>query len=474
MMPSISGVAIDTLLFSRVGSPLCHRYRIISRTGSNAAFRGTYLRRLRVFLEESDSAVVRRLHHQLARELAARIASAPSRSEVGHRTVSRTRRPRRLKGVTDSSGGSESVCRIPMEMSSVQALMDLSLPRFAGLTDGLRQIHPLWSIESVSPASPATVRFDTSSEEDSRCSVDQMSVSSACLNLDLFSSSSEDDSKDLTERSDLSITLFCDSDEAGTRVNSDQVLSDGDFPEESVPEDKRQFVRRGASPSGGQPMGAAQDVRQYDPPLPVVDLVTGRCKPGKVSRTVSRTPLTLDLTVVCTTSAVVPTPGGPSATVVPPAAVANDKIDVGTSVPVVTAPALVVEQPSSPVREGVHVVEPLQPLLPRLPHQHYRGEQRKTRHHHFRLTVFMWNALRMFRTKTVCLMCHHSHQDSSFGHLEGVSRLRLRGYYCRRRWMTSMIRFWVIRSHMRDVNIFRVPSVLACVCRLVRPSCWIL
>ena len=37
------------------------------------------------------------------------------------------------------------------------------------------------------------------------------------------------------------------------------------------------------SPPGGQFMGAAQDDRQYDPPLPVVDLVTGRCKPGKVS-----------------------------------------------------------------------------------------------------------------------------------------------------------------------------------------------
>ena len=91
MMPSISGVAIDTLLLSRVGSPLCHRYRIISRTGSHAAFRGTYLRRLHVFLKESDSAVVRRLHRHLARELAARIAlptdtpvSAPSQSAVGH------------------------------------------------------------------------------------------------------------------------------------------------------------------------------------------------------------------------------------------------------------------------------------------------------------------------------------------------------------------------------------------------------
>ena len=169
MMPSISGVAIDTLLFSHIGSPLCHRYRIISQTGSHTAFRGTYLCRLRVFLEESDSAVVRRLHHQLAQELAARIAlptdspeSVPSRSAVGHRTVSRTRRPRRLKGVTDSSRGPESVCRIPMEMSSVQALMDLSLPRFAGLTDGPRQIYPPWSIASDSPASPAPVRLDTS------------------------------------------------------------------------------------------------------------------------------------------------------------------------------------------------------------------------------------------------------------------------------------------------------------------------
>ena len=33
MMPSISAVAIDTLLYSRIGSPLCHRYRIIARTG---------------------------------------------------------------------------------------------------------------------------------------------------------------------------------------------------------------------------------------------------------------------------------------------------------------------------------------------------------------------------------------------------------------------------------------------------------
>ena len=82
--------------------------------------------------------------------------------------------------------------------------MDLSLPRFAGLTDWLRQIHPPWSIASDSPASLAPARLGTNGEEYLRCSVDQMSVSSACLNLDLFSSSSEDDSKDSAEHSDVS------------------------------------------------------------------------------------------------------------------------------------------------------------------------------------------------------------------------------------------------------------------------------
>ena len=108
-MPCISGVVIDTLLFSRVGSPLCHRYRLISRTGSHAAFRGTYLRRLRAFIEESDFTVGRRLHHRLAQNLAARVmkstnnpANGHPRSLVGHRMVSRLRR---LKGVASSDGG---------------------------------------------------------------------------------------------------------------------------------------------------------------------------------------------------------------------------------------------------------------------------------------------------------------------------------------------------------------------------------
>ena len=151
--------------------------------------------------------------------------------------------------------------------------------------------------------------------------------------------------------------------EARTPVNSDQVLSDGDFPEESVPKDKRRVVRRCASPPGSQIVGAAQDDRECEPPLPVVDLVTGKCRPGKVSRTVSRTPLALDMTVVCTYGVVVPPPAVTSGTAVHPATVASKGIDVGTSLPVVAAPVPVVEQPAPPVGVGVPVIEFPQPLL---------------------------------------------------------------------------------------------------------------
>ena len=85
--------------------------------------------------------------------------------------------------------------------------MDLALPHFAELGDGPCQVHPPWSIASDSPASPATCRLDTSGEEDLRFPVDQMSVSSACLNLDMLSSSSDDDSMDSAGLSDLSIYI---------------------------------------------------------------------------------------------------------------------------------------------------------------------------------------------------------------------------------------------------------------------------
>ena len=55
-------------------------------------------------------------------------------------------------------------------------------------------------------------------------------------------------------------------------------------------------------------MGAAQDGRECKSPLPIVSVATGKRMPGKVSRAVSRAPLTLDMTVVCTSGVAVPPP----------------------------------------------------------------------------------------------------------------------------------------------------------------------
>ena len=112
-------------------------------------------------------------------------------------------------------------------MSTVQALMDLALPRFARLGDGPRQVHMPWMVSADLPASPTACRLDTSGEED------RVTLSSPCLNQDELSSS-DDDTGESVSLSDLSITLLCDSYEVLTPVNSDQVLSDMDLPIESV------------------------------------------------------------------------------------------------------------------------------------------------------------------------------------------------------------------------------------------------
>ena len=113
--------------------------------------------------------------------------------------------------------------------------MDLSLPRFAGLGVGPQQVHALWATSVNSPASPATSRLDTSGEENRGGS------GSPCLDLDELSSS-DDDIATSVGLDDLSVTLLCGSNEVFSPVNSDQVLSDVDFPPEPVSQDRRQVV----------------------------------------------------------------------------------------------------------------------------------------------------------------------------------------------------------------------------------------
>ena len=88
---AISGVVIDTLLFSRIGVPLFHHYRIISRAGT----------------QEMDEETVRHHHHRRAKEMAARMslssvrdsaegtADVSTQCTVTRQTVSRAQRPRK-------------------------------------------------------------------------------------------------------------------------------------------------------------------------------------------------------------------------------------------------------------------------------------------------------------------------------------------------------------------------------------------
>ena len=53
-----------------------------------------------------------------------------------------------------SSVATGPVCPHRSEVNTIQALMDLALPRFEGLGDGPRQVHRPWMVSTKSPASP--------------------------------------------------------------------------------------------------------------------------------------------------------------------------------------------------------------------------------------------------------------------------------------------------------------------------------
>ena len=56
--PSVSGIAIDTFLFSRIGVPLFHRYRVFDQQGSHPAFRGMYMPKVFDFLRRMSNRYV--------------------------------------------------------------------------------------------------------------------------------------------------------------------------------------------------------------------------------------------------------------------------------------------------------------------------------------------------------------------------------------------------------------------------------
>ena len=92
MRLTVSGIAVDTLLFSRIGMPLLHQYQVFDRPGTHAAFRGTYMQRMRTFLQESVATSLRTRHRRCAREIAARM-SRTTLQDTGSRALDVSSRP---------------------------------------------------------------------------------------------------------------------------------------------------------------------------------------------------------------------------------------------------------------------------------------------------------------------------------------------------------------------------------------------
>ena len=108
--------------------------------------------------------------------------------------------------------------------------MDLSLPRFAKLGDGVLPKTELWPITEKSPSSPLSARDGNRTR-----------TPSPCYQLDDISSAN---SVGDTSTNDYKLTLFIDTEDSITPVGSIVFSSDEDVPLSSGQEDRRKVRKR--------------------------------------------------------------------------------------------------------------------------------------------------------------------------------------------------------------------------------------
>ena len=188
---SVSGVATDTLLFSRIGVLLVHRYRVFSLACipdvSGGSGGGT--------------------QSGVGRFISAQYVSSPVFSVPGIYVGCC-----RCFGIFDSCRG--SFTPVPSGCRAVPVPIDLALPRFAASsenpeqrTEVTRDLRSRWVATQESQASPSP-----------------LTSPSLCLNLDTLSS---DESAGLW---DVSAHPICISDVSSHSGDLDQVLSGDDLP----------------------------------------------------------------------------------------------------------------------------------------------------------------------------------------------------------------------------------------------------
>ena len=204
--------------------------------------------KLFMFLKESDSESIRRSHRRRAKEIAVSMSKkAPVNMNVTSETM--LSRPAAQRTVVSkiisrdagrsllplaggqpcsSAGSKNSRAR---EEDTIQALMDLSLPRFARLEDGVLPKTRLWPITEQPPSSPVSARNGNRSRM----------PTSPCYQLDDISSAS---SISESSMNDYTLTVPTVSSHSITPVGSIVFTSDDEVPLSSGQEDRRKVRRR--------------------------------------------------------------------------------------------------------------------------------------------------------------------------------------------------------------------------------------
>ena len=171
------------------------------------------------------------------------------------------------------------------------------------------------------------------------------------LNLDALTSSSNEESLDVKKCEDLAVMVVCKSEGIVTHVNSKEVLSEEDLPSVFGARDIRQVIRRRDRPPDGPTRRTAQSDCRQEPATPAVDLVTRKCNPGKVSRTVSTSPLRLDMTDICIPEPEIFQPKAATQWALLPDTVNKTVEGFDTSTPDVATPATVVGKPDPQAKD---------------------------------------------------------------------------------------------------------------------------
>ena len=119
------------------------------------------------------------------------------------------------------------------------------------------------------------------------------------FDLDALASSSDDELVDVKKCKDLSVTVLYKPEEDKISARSKMAVSDSVDQLQSGAGEVRKVVRHQDEAMNGEMTQPVRPRSTYEPSAPTVDLVTGKCKPGKMIRTVSASPLTVDRIISC-------------------------------------------------------------------------------------------------------------------------------------------------------------------------------